>query len=419
MTEVEERDATVSKVAGDSELRAMSAVEIAANVNARRLSAEEVVLAHLEAIERSADLHAFITVAAERALDRARARPRGPLAGVPLVPKDMFDTAGIRTTRGSAVFAHRVPTTTAASVARLEAAGAVVIGKANQHEFAWGVTSQNPHWGDVRNPRRPTRTPGGSSGGNAAALAAHLCALGLGTDTGGSVRIPSACCGTVGFKPSKGKIDMRGCFPLAPSFDTIGPMARSVADCALAYAVLTGEPVPSPRARGLRVGVWQALPTSDLERLEELGADIVEVVLREPEVDLSLVFQVEAALSHRRIFPSQRARYGPDAQAKWDAAWQVPAMAYDAARRALRRWRVSVQAELEVDLLVGPTLGMEIPSAEAYEPAIRDDVGRYTRVFSWLTWPAIAIGNVQIGGPSESRVLAAALAWEEAVGAIA
>src|SRR5439155_280128 len=225
MTEVEERDATVSKVAGDSELRAMSAVEIAANVNARRLSAEEVVLAHLEAIERSADLHAFITVAAERALDRARSRPRGPLAGVPLVPKDMFDTAGIRTTRGSAVFAHRVPRTTAASVARLEAAGAVVIGKANQHEFAWGVTSQNPHWGDVRNPRRPTRTPGGSSGGNAAALAAHLCALGLGTDTGGSVRIPSACCGTVGFKPSKGKIDMRGCFPLAPSFDTIGPMA--------------------------------------------------------------------------------------------------------------------------------------------------------------------------------------------------
>jgi hypothetical protein len=93
-------------------------------------------------------------------------------------------------------------------------------------------------------------------------------------------------------------------------------------------------------------------------------------------------------------------------------------MAYDAARRALRRWRVSVQAELEVDLLVGPTLGMEIPSADAYEPAIRDDVGRYTRVFSWLTWPAIAIGNVQIGGPSESRVLGAALAWEEAVGAI-
>jgi aspartyl-tRNA(Asn)/glutamyl-tRNA(Gln) amidotransferase subunit A len=418
VTEAEQRDASIVSLAPNSELRTMSAFEIAAHVNARRLSAEEVVLAHLEAIQRSADLHAFITVAAEQALQRARARPRGLLAGVPFVPKDMFDTAWIRTTRGSAVFQNRVPKRTAAAVAKLEAAGAVVIGKANQHEFAWGVTSQNPHWGDVRNPRRPTRTPGGSSGGNAAALAAGLCTLGLGTDTGGSVRIPSACCGTVGFKPSKGKIDLRGCFPLAPSFDTVGPMARSVADCALVYSVLTGEPVPRPQVRGLRVGVWGPIPKTDLARWQELGANLVEVVLREPEVDLSVVFQVEAALTHRHLFPAQRAQYGLDAQAKWDAAWQVTAMAYDAARRALRRWRASIQAELHVDLLVGPTLGMEIPPADAYEPAIRDDVGRYTRVFSWLTWPAIAIGNLQIGGPSDARVLGAALAWEEAAGAI-
>jgi aspartyl-tRNA(Asn)/glutamyl-tRNA(Gln) amidotransferase subunit A len=403
---------------GDSELRTLSAVEIAAHVTAGRLSAEEVVLAHLEAIQRSADLNVFITVAAEQALERARARPRGPLAGVPLAPKDMFDTARIRTTRGSAVFDNRVPRSTAVAVAKLEAAGAIVIGKANQHEFAWGVTSQNPHMGDVRNPREPTRTPGGSSGGNAAALAADLCGLGLGTDTGGSVRIPSACCGTVGFKPSKGKIDLRGCFPLAPSFDTAGPMARSVVDCALAYSVLTGEPVPRPGVRGLRVGVWQTLPRMDLERWEQLGARLTEVVIREPEADLSLVSQVEAAVAHRHLFPAQRDRYGPDARAKWDAAWRVPAMAYDTARRSLRRWRAAVDAELDVDLLVGPTLGMDIPPADAYEPAIREDMGRYTRVFSYLTWPAIAIGRLQIGGRSDAQVLGAALAWEEAAGAI-
>jgi Asp-tRNA(Asn)/Glu-tRNA(Gln) amidotransferase A subunit family amidase len=401
---------------GQSEICRMSAGDIASHVNARRLSAEEVVLAHLEAIERSADLHAFITIAAEQALQRARLQPRGLLAGVPLVPKDMFDTAFIRSTRGSAVFKNRIPRTTASAVARLEAAGAVVLGKANQAEFAWGVTSQNPHWGDVKNPRRPTRTPGGSSGGNAAALAAGLCTLGLGTDTGGSIRIPSACCGTVGLKTSSGKIDSKGCFGLAPSFDTIGPMARSVADCALAYSVLTGEPVPAPQIRGLRVGVWQALPKADLDRWQDLGAEVVDVVLRKPEVDLSVVFQVEAALTHRRLFPAHRPEYGPNVRAKLDAAWQIPAVDYDSARRAIHRWRISIKSELNVDLLVGPTLGIDIPPVDVYEPDIRDGLTRYTRLFNWLTWPAIAVGNMQIGGPTEARILGAALAWEEAAG---
>jgi aspartyl-tRNA(Asn)/glutamyl-tRNA(Gln) amidotransferase subunit A len=401
----------------EDELRGLSAREIATEVTAGRLSAEEVVLAHLEAIQRSADLNAFITVAAEQAIARARSGPRGLLAGVPFVPKDMLDTAGIRTTRGSAVFANRVPRTTATAVAKLEAAGAVVIGKANQHEFAWGVTSQNPHWGDVRNPRHPTKSPGGSSGGNASALAAGLCALGLGTDTGGSIRIPSACCGIVGFKPPKGKVAVHGCFPLAPSFDTVGPMARSVGDCALAYHVLSGQLIPRPRVRGLRVGIWQELPPGDVACWEQLGAELVEVNLPEPESDLSLLFQVEAAMTHRTLFPAQRAKYGPDARAKWDGAWKVPAMEYDAARRSLHRWRALIETQLDVDLLVSPTLGTEIPAADAYEPAIRDDVGRYTRPFSYLTWPAIAIGNLQIAGPSDLTVLGAALAWEEASGA--
>jgi aspartyl-tRNA(Asn)/glutamyl-tRNA(Gln) amidotransferase subunit A len=408
-----------ARLAGsEDELRVMSAGEIATQVRSGHVSAEEVVLAHLEAVQRSADLNAFITVDAEGAIKRARSKPRGLLAGVPVVPKDMLDTAGIRTTRGSAVFANRVPRATAAAVARLEAAGAVVIGKANQHEFAWGITSQNPHWGDVRTPRDPTRTPGGSSGGNAAALAADLCGIGLGTDTGGSIRIPAACCGVVGFKPPKGRIDLRGCFPLAPSFDTVGPMARSVADCVLAYEVLTGQLIAPVKVSELRIGVWRTLPSIDLARLERLGAELVDVNLPEPDSDLSLVFQVEAAMSHRTLFPAQRAKYGPDAQAKWDAAWRVPAMAYDAARRSLRRWRTTIETQLDVDLLVSPTLAVDVPLADADEPAIRDDVVRYTRPFNYLTWPAIAIGNLQIGGPSDATVLSAALAWEEAAGPI-
>jgi hypothetical protein len=158
-----------------------------------------------------------------------RALP-GPLHGKRLLVKDLIDTAGIRTTYGSQIYADHVPVRTAVAVERLVAAGAVVVGKANLHEFAWGVTSQNPWYGTVRNPTHPGRTTGGSSGGNAAALAAGLCDLGLGTDTGCSVRLPAACCGVVGLKPAWGRIPTEGVFPLCPTFDTVGPMATSVAD---------------------------------------------------------------------------------------------------------------------------------------------------------------------------------------------
>ena len=135
-------------------------------------------------------------------------------------------------------------------------AGAVLVGKANLHEFAWGITSQNPWYGTVQNPRAPLLVPGGSSGGNAAALAAGLCDIGLGTDTAGSIRIPSACCGTVGLKPQFGRITTAGVFPLCPSFDTVGPMATTVKDVALLWSVLTTQPVPKPRSLdGLRIGL--------------------------------------------------------------------------------------------------------------------------------------------------------------------
>src|SRR5207253_4535111 len=139
-------------------------------------------------------------------------------------------------------------------------AGAVVVGKANLHEFAWGVTSQNPWYGTVQNPGQPGRTTGGSSGGNAAALAAGMCELGLGTDTGGSIRLPASCCCVVGLKPSWGRIPVEGVFPLSPTSDTVGPMATTVADVALTWSVLTGESVPEPRLDGLTVGLLTKPP---------------------------------------------------------------------------------------------------------------------------------------------------------------
>src|ERR671929_1080426 len=219
------------------------------------------------------------------------APPRdGPLAGRTLLVKDLIDTAGVRTTYGSRIYADHVPVTSAPVVERLVGAGAVVAGKANLDEFAWGVMGQNPWYGTVRNPARPGRTCGGSSAGNAAALAAGLADLGLGTDTGCSIRLPSACCGTVGLKPSWGRIPTEGIHPLVPSLDTVGPMARSVADVALMWSVLTGEPVPEPRLAGLTVGLVRTAPVvgdgretepSDAAEswaadFERLGARVVE-----------------------------------------------------------------------------------------------------------------------------------------------
>jgi aspartyl-tRNA(Asn)/glutamyl-tRNA(Gln) amidotransferase subunit A len=213
----------------------LTAREVARAVRAGELRQVETVEQALRALEAHAELNAVITLCAEEALARAREAVDGPLAGVPLLVKDVFDTAGIRTTAGSRIFAERVPRTSAATVRTLEAAGAIVVAKTNCDEFAWGVTGQNYFYGDCGNPRRPGRIAGGSSSGNAAGLAAGVAPLALGSDTGGSVRMPASCCEVGGMKPRLGALSTAGMFPLCPSFDTPGPMARTVADCALAY----------------------------------------------------------------------------------------------------------------------------------------------------------------------------------------
>jgi aspartyl-tRNA(Asn)/glutamyl-tRNA(Gln) amidotransferase subunit A len=409
-----------------------TAAELARAVRAGELHPVQSVERALARIEDHADLDAVITVCSERALARARAGVDGPLAGVPLLVKDVFDTAGVRTTAGSRIYAERVPDATAPAVAALEAAGAIVIAKTNCDEFAWGVTGQNPFYGNVRNPTSPGRITGGSSSGNAAALAAEIAPLALGTDTGGSVRMPAGCCQVVGMKPSVGGVSTDGVFPLCPSFDTVGPMARTVEDCALCYEVLGGAAVAERDATRLRLGILTAMPPLGPDapaperderalefarRLEQLGMRTEEVTLPLPDADLWPVFYGEAAASHRETFPARREEYGPTVRAKLENAQHTDPEALSAGRRALASWRSRAQAQPDVDVIVCPTLGVrEIPPSDVDELELRVAFSGYTRVFSFLGWPAIAIGAVQLGARDVDVLFAVALAWERAYG---
>ena len=406
--------------------------EIAQGVRSRALAAVEPVEQALGAIEAHGELNAVITVCAEQALERARAGLEGPLAGVPLLVKDVFDTAGVRTTAGSRIYADRVPSASADAVRALEAAGAIVIAKTNCDEFAWGVTGQNQFYGDVRNQGLIGRITGGSSSGNAAALAAGIAPLALGTDTGGSVRMPAGCCDVVGMKPRVGALSTAGMFPLCPSFDTPGPMARSVEDCLIAYAVLAGAPPPGRDPGALRVGLLAGMPPlapsgppperderalAFAARIEALGMSCEEVTLPVPEADVWPVFYSEAAATHRATFPARRDEYGQIIGAKLENAQRVDPQAVRAGRAALASWRARAQTEPDVDAIVCPTLGVrEIPRSDVDELEIRVAFSAYTRAFSFLGWPAIAIGDLQIGARDVNAVFAVARAWERAYG---
>jgi aspartyl-tRNA(Asn)/glutamyl-tRNA(Gln) amidotransferase subunit A len=348
----------------------------------------------------------------------------GPLHGKRLLVKDLIDTAGIRTTYGSKVYADHVPARTATSVQRLVAAGAVITGKANLHEFAWGVTSQNPWYGTVRNPVQPGRTVGGSSGGNAAALAAGLCDIALGTDTGCSIRLPAACCGLVGLKPAWGRVPVDGVFPLCRTFDTVGPMATTVADVAVMWTVLTGAAVPEPRLDGLTVGLLTRPPSVGgppaaenraaeryVDRLEELGARVAEASIPEPPDDTWPLFFHEAAVSHRETFPSRAAEYGDNVRGKLEQAQSVDADEAERARQSVRRWR---EYRPDVDLYVAPVVGVELPPEDCDELEVRIPLTAFLRPFNVLGWAALAIGDLQLIAPQDEVVLAAGLAWERA-----
>ena len=357
--------------------------------------------------------------------------------GVPLGVKDLFDTAGIATTYGSAIFRHHVPGRTAEAVRRLAAVEYSVIGKTNLHEFAYGITSENPHFGDVVNPLDSGRTPGGSSGGSAAALAAGMCDLALGTDSGGSIRIPAACCGIAGFKPTHGLVPLDGVFPLAPSFDHAGPMARSVRECADALEVLApgfgrmGDPGVLAQ---LEVGVaWldHADPrvATRVRDAASLFGGVRPVAFPLAQRPLSSVFRREVADVHRELFAQHRALYGENVRTKIEICLRVTEKEYDAGVRARARYVEQCRELLgTLDLLVTPTLASVAPPVGIPELDLRERMILFTFPFNALGWPALALpcgaaedglpASVQIVGPpgEDALVLAAGEAVEALLG---
>jgi aspartyl-tRNA(Asn)/glutamyl-tRNA(Gln) amidotransferase subunit A len=339
----------------------------------------------------------------------------------------------VRTTYGSAVFADHVPDRSAEAVQRLERAGYVSVGKTNLHEFAYGVTSQNLHYGTVPNPAAPGRTSGGSSGGSAAALVAGLADAALGTDSGGSIRIPAACCGIVGFKPSYGLVSTEGVFPLAPTFDHAGPMGRDVSACVeLMSALVPGFAVEPRSLDSLEVGLaWSELAAPLVRhRVEEAAARFpnrrsIDFPL---EHETSPLFMREVADVHRELYAEQAELYGENIRPKIERCLAVTdgeAEAATAARAAYRERALDALGEL--DLLLTPTLSTVAPPADVDEIAIREQVIRFTYPFNALGWPVLALpcgaaeddlaASVQIAGRpgADALVLAAGVALEVAL----
>jgi len=361
--------------------------------------------------------NAFIT-----RIDPGEARP-GPLSGRRLAVKDLFDTAGIRTTYGSGLYAEHVPTRTAVAVQRLLDAGAVMVGKTHLPEFAWSVLGQSQWYGTCHNPTHPGKTTGGSSSGSAVALAAGFCELALGSDTGCSIRLPSAACEVVGLKSQWGLIPIEGVYPLCPTLDTVGPMARSVEDVALMWSVLAARPVPAPRLAGLKVGLLRQPPgigdgrvteTSDAAEvwvadLERLGARVVEARVPEPSANTWPQFQHEALKSHAATFPSRADAYGTVMRIKLEAAQRATPDEIAAAYRAIEEWR---RFQPEVDLYVSPCYAVELPPEDADELEVRLPLSSFLRWVNLTGWAGLAIGNMQLIAPRDEVVLAAGLAWE-------
>jgi aspartyl-tRNA(Asn)/glutamyl-tRNA(Gln) amidotransferase subunit A len=449
--------------------------EAAASLRRREISSLELTRAALESIERAQPaLNAFLTVTGEAALACARARDeelasgrdRGPLHGIPVALKDVFSTRGVRTTCGSALFAEHVPDRDAAVVERLEEAGAVLAGKTSMHELAYGITSNNPHFGAVRNPWDTGRIPGGSSGGSGAAVAAGLVFMAMGTDTGGSIRIPASFCGTAGLKPTTGRVSRYGVMPLDFTLDHIGPLTRSVRDAALTLQAIAGhdprdesssrEPVPDytppedPSLSGLRVGVPENFYFDAVEPSVEaavraaigtagrLGAELRGV--RVPDIAacnaIARVILLAEASAVMEKYLGDRSRFGADVLTLLDQGRLIPATDYINAQR-LRRLARAEFARLwrEVDCLMTPTTPTAAPEIGQTEIVLGgkpEDVRiastRFVRAINALGFPALSVPcgfsasglpvGLQIVGPPfrEDRLLRAGAALEQALG---
>jgi aspartyl-tRNA(Asn)/glutamyl-tRNA(Gln) amidotransferase subunit A len=460
-----------------AELAALSLAEAGRLVHERKLSPLEITDACLAEIERlEPRLNAFITMTADEARRSAQAsaqevangKHRGPLHGLPIAIKDLFDVAGVRMTAGSRILAGNVATEDAETVARLTTAGATLLGKLNLHEFAFGATGVSPHFPPARNPWDPERITGGSSSGSGSAVAAGECLAALGTDTGGSIRIPASLCGIVGLKPTYGRVSKRGVLPLSWALDHIGPMTRTVEDAALLLGVIAGhdpgdpasadEPVPDYTRsleggiRGLRIGVprqfffenldseVETAVAAAIKRLGETGAAVSEIDV--PLIDeipgaLTAIMLPEALAVHQRWISERPDDYGDDVRYRLELGSTYLGVHYVQAQRlrelAVQAWRERVFTE--VDLIVTPTTPITAPLVEeASATSASSGTGlqvtfgliRFTNPLNFLGIPAISVpcGFTTAGMPiglqlagrwwDEATVLRAAHAYEQA-----
>lgn len=385
-----------------TELAARSLSELSALIASGEVSPVAVTESALAAIEAHDDrLKAFIDVDRASALAAARAAEaelaaghwRGPLHGIPTAVKDNINTAGRRTTMGSRIHRDHVPEQDAGVVERLAVAGAVMIGKTNMHEYALGGTTDNPHWGTCRNPWDPSRTPGGSSGGSAVALATNMAVAALGTDTSGSIRIPAAICGVVGLKPTYGRVSRRGVFPEAWTLDHVGPVTRTVCDAALVLDAISGHDPHDPGsldapptrtavalredASGLVIGVEEdfwfgdvddavaAAVRDGLHALEAAGATVRSVSipgLADTEFALTVIDTSETSTVHNANLRDRPGDYGGDVRLLLECGELPSAVDYLEAQQLRRGLRREVHRTFaDVDVLVGPTLGIRTP----------------------------------------------------------
>jgi aspartyl-tRNA(Asn)/glutamyl-tRNA(Gln) amidotransferase subunit A len=442
--------------------------ELAPRLRSRQVSPVELTRECLERIDKlNPGLNAYITVTAESALAEARVAEaeitrgewRGPLHGMPVSVKDLIDTAGVRTTAASKLHETRVPNQDAEVVRRLRSAGAVILGKNNLHEFAYGGSSLISHFGEVRNPWDGGRITGGSSGGSAAAVVAGMGYASIGTDTAGSIREPAALCGCVGLKPTYGRVPSRGVIPLSASLDHVGPLARSVADVAIVLQVIAGfdaadiatAEVPvadyvagmKESAARLRVGVPREYFFDDLD--PEVGSEmghaldgIRTIVAQIKDVRLDVptdrtLQKAESYANHAESVTKSPELYDPETVRRIRSGENVSAAEYIQQLRDLERVRRSIRSIFaDIDLLVTPTTPMPAPSIselkanpEALRPAeLR--LLRNTRPFNVWGLPAISVPcgftqsglpiGLQIAGPPwrEDLVLQLAYAYEQA-----
>jgi aspartyl-tRNA(Asn)/glutamyl-tRNA(Gln) amidotransferase subunit A len=366
-------------------------------------------------IHARSDLNAFISLSGEQG--------SGPVVAV----KDLVDVAGMVTSAGGIILPDEPAAQDAPVVERIRREGCVVVGKTNLHEFAFGVTSVNPHYGPVHNPHDPSRVAGGSSGGSAVAVATGMCDWAIGSDTGGSIRIPGSLCGVVGFKPSLGSIDLSGVIPLSWSLDTLGPMAPDVAGAARAFAMMSGEPVSAEPTGRPRLAVPRAWidgldePTERAWRLVSRGLPEIDFVDRDQLFRAGLtILLVEAATYHRRWIGESPQKYGSDILVHLRRGLGVPGVDFVDAMRERARLTAEAAGRMEdIDALVLPATAIVAPPIETSDD-VREPLTRFTRPFNTTGQPVVVLPaparglpvGIQVVGKTNEGALQAAM-WLE------